>query len=207
MIYVARHGETEWNREGRYQGQRESQLTATGRAQSSALARVLESVSVARVISSPLVRCRDTAEPIAAFHGVPLEHDARLIEIAHGDWEGRLRTEIERDDAATMRAWRESPQRVHFLRGESLEDVRRRWRAFVADVFADGDVVVLTHDVLVRIAILEATHRSVADLWKPRVVNGGYARLAMAHGTWELLNECVDAHLDGIDIDTTHQAL
>ncbi|MHB1770043.1 MAG: histidine phosphatase family protein, partial [Minisyncoccota bacterium] len=149
IVYVARHGETDWNREGRYQGRRESHLTARGRAQAAALARALEGVSVGRVVSSPLARCAETAEPIALQHGVTLEKDARLIEIAHGTWEGRLRADIEREDPSTMRAWREQPQRVDFAGGESLSQVLERWRTFAGELAGNDDVVLVTHDAVV----------------------------------------------------------
>ncbi|MHB8231035.1 MAG: histidine phosphatase family protein [Vulcanimicrobiaceae bacterium] len=207
IVYVARHGETDWNREGRYQGQRESHLTARGRAQAAALARALEGVSVGRVVSSPLARCAETAEPIALQHRVALEKDARLIEIAHGTWEGRLRADIEREDPSTMRAWREEPQRVAFDGGESLGEVLERWRTFAGELAGNDDVLLVTHDVVVRLAILEATHRSAARLWEPRVVNGGYARFAIVDGIWQLLDECVDDHLGGLRVDTSVQAL
>jgi probable phosphoglycerate mutase len=206
MIYVARHGETDWNREGRYQGQRESQLTDLGIAQAGFLAAGLaKEAPIRRVIASPLARCVETARPIAEIFGVSIETDPDLIEIAHGTWEGRLRTEIERDDPEMMRAWRETPNVVRFEGGESLADVDRRWRAFLHRLGDADRTVIVTHDVIVRLAILAATGRGLAQLWEPRVVNAGYARFR-GGGSWELLDECVDAHLP-FAIDTAAQAL
>jgi probable phosphoglycerate mutase len=206
-VYVARHGETDWNREGRYQGQCESHLTATGRAQADALAEALSVCGIERIVSSPLARCRDTASPLALVTGCAVEVDARLIEIAHGDWEGRLREEIERDDAARMRAWREEPDTVHFSGGESLEQVMERWHAFARGIDGNTDVAVITHDVLVRLALLDATNRPLSRFWEPRVVNGGYARFTIENGEWRVLDECVDAHLGDLLVDTERQAL
>lgn len=206
MIYVARHGETVWNREGRYQGQLESALTPTGAEQARALASALAEQRVTRVIASPLARCMDTARPLAQACNVPLEIDPLLIEIAHGSWEGRLRAEIQRADAQTVRLWREHPQLVQFEDGESLHDVEHRWRTFVERLGAADDVAVVTHDVVVRLAILTATQRPLAHLWEPRIVNGAYARFR-GGGSWELLDACVDAHLGELAVDTTAQAL
>ncbi len=207
IVLVARHGETDWNRAGRYQGQRESNLTETGRAQAEALGSALAPHSVARVIASPLRRCVETAEAIARIHGVTVERDARLLEIAHGSWEGRLRDEIERSDPGTMRRWREEPDTVHFDGGESLADVLARWQAFAQGFDGKNEVVLVTHDVLVRLAILHATQRPLTRLWEPRVVNGGYARFAVQNGSWRLENECVDDHLAGLLVDPLQQAL
>ena len=206
MIIVARHGETDWNREGRYQGQRESQLTGIGVAQGHALARALAKERIARVISSPLTRCVETAKPLAAAFDIAVETDADLLEIAHGTWEGRLRTEIEHDDAPTVRLWREHPQLVQFEGGESLHDVDHRWRTFVQRLGKSDDIAIVTHDVIVRLAILAAAQRPLAHLWEPRVVNGGYARFE-GGGSWMLRDTCIDAHLGALAVDTAAQAL
>jgi phosphoserine phosphatase len=206
-LYVARHGETDWNYEGRYQGQRESVLTDLGRRQARALAGALAESGAGRVIASPLQRCVETARPLADRLLADIETDARLLEIAHGTWEGRLREEIERADGERLRAWREAPHTVTFAGGESLADVDRRWRAFADSLAGENDVVVVTHDVLVRLAILGATGRRTSDLWQPRVRNGGYALFIKTPAAWSLVEECHDAHLGGLFADTERQAL
>lgn len=206
-LYVARHGETDWNFAGRYQGQLESSLTELGRRQAAALAGALADSGAARVIASPLRRCVDTARPVAERLHASVETDARLLEIAHGTWEGRLRDEIERTDSQRMRAWRDAPHTVTFAGGESLADVDFRWRAFAESLHGQRDVVVVTHDVLVRLAILAATNRPASQLWQPRVRNCGYAVFEKAPAGWDLVDECHDAHLDGLLADTSRQAL
>jgi broad specificity phosphatase PhoE len=206
VIYVARHGETEWNRQGRYQGRQDSHLTQIGRLQAEALARALRERPVARIIASPLARCVETAEPLARELCLALETDPRLLEIAHGDWEGRLRSEIARDDPDTWRLWREAPERVHFRGGESLADVLLRWRSFTRDFSGNDEAVVVTHDAVVRLAILDATGRDRSQLWEPRVINAAYATFA-AGPPWALIAPCVDEHLDGVTVDPASQAL
>jgi broad specificity phosphatase PhoE len=206
MIYVARHGETDWNREGRYQGQRESQLTDTGVAQAGALGEALSHKGVTRVIASPLARCVETARPLADRLGVAVETDRDLIEIAHGSWEGRLRSALEHEDAAQMRTWREHPEAIHFEGGESLAQVDDRWRTFVARLGDADDIAIVTHDVIVRLAILYATSAPLAALWQPRVVNGGFA-VFRGRGSWEVLDASVDEHLGALTVDTATQAL
>ncbi len=206
-LYVARHGETDWNYEGRYQGQRESVLTGLGQQQAQALAFELSASRAVRVVASPLKRCVETARPVADRLKTAIETDGRLLEIAHGTWEGRLREEIERVDGERMRAWREAPETVSFPGGESLAEVDRRWRAFADSLAGENDVVVVTHDVLVRLAILAAMGRRTADLWQPRVRNGGYALFVKEPAGWNLLEECHDAHLDGLLADASRQAL
>jgi len=205
MIYVARHGETDWNRAGRYQGRRESNLTATGRAQAEALADALGSAAITRVISSPLGRCVQTAWPLARRLGLAVETEPLLMEIAHGTWEGRLRTDLQREDPERMRQWKEEPEIVTFEGGESVAQVDARWRAFMAKLGDADGVAVVTHDVVVRLAIIDARGEPLAALWKPHVVNGGYAEFR-GGGSWELLGY-VTAHLGALQVDTASQAL
>jgi broad specificity phosphatase PhoE len=206
-IYVVRHGESEANREGRYQGRQDSPLSALGHQQAAALASTLSASRVARVISSPLGRCVETALPVAARLGVPLECDDRVIEIAHGTWEGRLRAEVEREDTARMHAWRTMPQHVRFDGGESLADVDARWRSFAASRLTDADAIVVTHDILVRLAILAATNRPLAQLWEPKAENAAYAIFEVNDAGWQLVSECCTTHLTGLRVDISRQAL
>jgi len=206
-IYLVRHGESEANREGRYQGRRDSPLSSLGHRQTAALATALSSSNAACVVSSPLRRCVETAVPVAAGLGVALACDDRLIEIAHGTWEGRLRAELEREDAARVHAWRTAPQRVRFDGGESLNDVEARWRSFAASPAVATDAVVVTHDVLVRLAILAATNRPLAQLWEVEVENAAYAVFNINDGRWQLVHECCTAHLNGLRADVNRQAL
>jgi broad specificity phosphatase PhoE len=207
FVYVARHGETDWNRDARYQGQLESRLTQLGERQALALANAIADAGVGRVIASPLARCVETAQPLALRLGLSVETDRRLIEIAHGTWEGRLRADLEREDRERMRAWRESPDTVEFEGGESLAAVGRRWSEFAGSLDGKQDVAIVTHDVVVRVAILWAQGRSFSEFWQPRVSNGGYATFETSGGRWRAIDECRDEHLEGLLADASRQAL
>ena len=94
-ILLARHGETDWNREGRFQGWADPPLNDTGRAQARALAERLRSTAFDAVYSSDLRRAHETAEIVAAPHAVPVVTDPQLREIDVGSWSGLTRPEIE----------------------------------------------------------------------------------------------------------------
>jgi broad specificity phosphatase PhoE len=206
-VYLARHGETTWNLAGRYQGRLESELTPLGAAQALALAGAMETAGVKRVVSSPLRRCTATAGPTAERAGVPVETDERLIEIAHGTWEGRLREEIAANDPARYRAWREDPAHVRFEAGESIAEVLDRWRDFAASFRPAVPALVVTHDAVVRVAIVAAASRSLDAFWTARVENGGYAVFEADAGGWTLVEENVAAHLGPLRAPTEGQAL
>src|SRR5690348_7117717 len=94
-ILLARHGETVFNVEGRWQGQSDSPLTERGRAQAIELARALADERVAAVYSSDLGRSLDTATEVGAIHHLEVVADARLREIHVGEWTAKRRDEIE----------------------------------------------------------------------------------------------------------------
>jgi len=94
-ILLARHGETDWNREGRFQGHADPPLNETGRAQARELAEQLAPIPVDVVYSSDLLRARETAEIVAARKELPITVDPALREIDVGSWSGLTRAEIE----------------------------------------------------------------------------------------------------------------
>ena len=94
-ILLARHGETDWNRDGRFQGWADPPLNETGRSQARALAVQLADVPFDAVYSSDLRRAHETAVIVADPHGVPVVADPGLREIDVGSWSGLTRAEIE----------------------------------------------------------------------------------------------------------------
>lgn len=94
-LMIIRHGETEWNRDLRFQGHGDSPLTEIGRTQAQALARRLAGAPIDRLISSDLGRARETAGYLAAATGLDVHTDARLRERHYGPFEGLTIAEIE----------------------------------------------------------------------------------------------------------------
>ncbi len=213
-IWIARHGETTWNLAGRYQGRMESALSARGVRQGFALAEDFarklgagEAIPT-RIVSSPLLRCHATARFTASRLGLPIEADDRLIEIAHGTWDGRYRDELAANDPARYRMWREDPVHASFDGGETLAGVLARWRSFARDLATrDEDTLVLTHDAVVRCALVDMHDRSLDDFWMMRVENAAYARVERVAGRLVVIDECVNAHLGAMRADVTTQAL
>jgi probable phosphoglycerate mutase len=214
MIFLARHGETTWNLAGRYQGRLESALSGLGVRQGFGLAdyffrRLMRGDPVpSRAISSPLLRCTATARFVTSRLGIPLETDDRLSEIAHGTWEGRYRDEIAENDSERYRVWRHDPAHVAFERGETLANVRDRWRSFARTLAAQsGDLLIVTHDAVVRCALLDVAGLPLDELWRPGVENAGFARIQNDGATLRVVEECVVSHLTGVRSSLAGQAL
>ena len=168
-ILLARHGETLWNAEGRYQGQEDIPLSPVGLAQAQALGERLREVPITRAVASPLKRARHTAELALAQRDLPLTLDPGLMEIAHGTWEGLLASEIRERDGELLRAWRDSPHEVLMPEGESLQHVfDRAWPALARateGLGADDTLLVVAHDAVNRVLLCRILGIPLSKLW------------------------------------------
>lgn len=156
MIYLTRHGETEWNLEGRMQGRMESALTPLGVRQAAAMASLLadlierDGARPWRLVASPAGRARATAQAISDRLGLPIELDERLIEIGCGEWEGRLRSDvaISHPELFATREWFFAAPG-----GETYDDVFARVSAWLADQPAESErrTIAVSHGVAGRL--------------------------------------------------------
>jgi probable phosphoglycerate mutase len=172
-ILLARHGETPWNAEGRYQGQIDIPLSPVGEGQATALGQRLKDVRIDRAVASPLARAQLTARlALGETRAAMLETDADLQEIAHGEWEGLLTSEIQEKDPARLLAWREEPDTVLMPGGESLRQVLdRSWRglARAAEGLGDDDtLLIVAHDAVNRVLLCRILGLPIAKLWSFR---------------------------------------
>jgi broad specificity phosphatase PhoE len=173
VIAFVRHGQTELNRGGRLQGRIDAPLSEFGGEQVAALARGFASEPVARVLSSPLRRARDTAAAIAARHGLVVEVDDRLIEIDYGSWDGRALTDVSPDDWA---AWRNDPEFAP-PGGERLSDVTARAFSFCADVLTDELVVAVSHVSPIKAAVCAALRVDERVTWRMQLEVASVTRI------------------------------
>lgn len=177
-LFLVRHGETEWNQAGRYQGRSDPPLTARGEAQARALADWFAGSGVATMFTSPSVRAQSTARAVAERLGLVAIVDDRLSELAYGQWGGLTQAEVKQRWPELLRLWKRAPDRVNFPGGESLLDARCRLRSFLEDVAGQsGPVLAVTHQVIVRIAVLEAQGEPLSAFRHVLVETGSVAAL------------------------------
>ena len=159
-LILVRHGESEWNRTGRYQGQEDAPLSDLGLRQADALANRLEHEHIDAIYTSPLQRARRTAEAIARYHPqVPFVEDPALYEIHHGAWQGLLASEVRERYPDLLEEWRAFPTRCQMPGGESFSNILKRTlnlRERLARLYPEGTVLLSTHDVVVKILIGDA---------------------------------------------------
>jgi broad specificity phosphatase PhoE len=136
VLILIRHGQTEWNANGRWQGQADPPLNETGRAQARRTALELRSQSIDALFSSDLRRARETADIIAAVVGCRVQLEPRLREVDLGEWQGLFSDEIRAGWPEQMRLWLESPLATRPPGGESIPELAGRVLAAVHDIAA-----------------------------------------------------------------------
>ena len=187
-LFLVRHGSTESNASGLLLGRADPPLDAVGQAQAASLASVVS--APARVISSPLQRCRATA---AAF-GRPVEVDERWIELDYGDWDQQPLTSVPRE---TWARWRTDLD-LRPPGGETMRELGVRVRAAcaaIADDAREADVVVVTHVSPLKAAMAWALDVGDEIAWRLHVVPASVTRIAIRPQGAALLSFNETAHL------------
>jgi alpha-ribazole phosphatase len=167
-LVLVRHGETDWNVEGRYQGQSDVPLNANGLAQAEALAGQLGGERFEAIYTSDLARAAQTAEALAARTGAPIHPDPRLREIDQGEWEGLLLAEIEARYAEAFQRRRLDPLTAQPPGGESVGQVRERVLEVIREIsriHPDGSVAVVSHGLAIALVKVYLAHLPLESVW------------------------------------------
>ncbi len=218
-LLLVRHGETQWNKESRFQGIRDIPLNENGKAQGKKAGDFLKDVSLDFAVSSSMSRPKETAEIILEHHsGVTLETTSELIEICHGLWEGKLEAEIEADFPGLLQQWKDAPETVQMPEGETLQQVWDRavaaWHKIVA-TYSDSDSprtgIVVAHDAINKVIICYLLGLKPDNFWNIKQGNGAvtvidYPKGATGKPVLQAIN--ITTHLsDGVLDNTAAGAL
>lgn len=157
-LYLIRHGETDWNADGRIQGHSDIELNARGQEQAQRLAeRIATEGAFAAIYTSPLRRALRTAEQMGRALNLPVTPDARLLERSLGQLEGLTMSEIRDRFPQVHRAWSDGGARPHIPGEETREAFVARVQGFVRDVRAahpEGRVVAVTHGGTINMLLM-----------------------------------------------------
>lgn len=176
-LFLIRHGETDWNREGRFQGQRDTALSEKGRLQAQKAASSLSSHKFQGIVSSPLSRALDTAREISVHGNRDTKVDIidEFTEINHGDWEGLFTSEVRERWGELLSQWHTEPERVRMPGGggETLEEVCGRAVAGVEKIAAkySGDVAVASHDAVIKVLLCYYLGAPLSSFWRFQIAN------------------------------------
>ena len=163
-VFLARHGETNDNREpARFQGFTDTPLNDTGRAQAHELAERVAGDGIRALWSSDLIRASETAEIVGARLGLEPRFDPRLREGMRGRWEGHLMADIERKEPELYAAWRRGGAEFRFPGGESLLEQQQRVTAALLDIHATAllPALVVCHGGSIRVMLCEDDARGL----------------------------------------------
>ncbi|MBD2198796.1 MULTISPECIES: histidine phosphatase family protein [Calothrix] len=178
-LLLVRHGETEWNRQTRFQGQIDVPLNDNGRNQAQKAGEFLKDVAIDFAVSSSMQRPKETAEIILQHHPqINLELQDGLREISHGLWEGKLEVEIEQEFPGELERWRTVPAEVQMPEGENLQQVWERsvaaWQAIV-QAAAKSELktgIVVAHDATNKTLLCHILGLPADNFWNFRQGNG-----------------------------------
>lgn len=197
-LLLVRHGLTDWNRDGRFQGHLDPPLSDDGRTQASLLAARLAKMPSdrpRRIVSSPLRRAFETAEMIADDAGLQrgaVTRDRGLMELGQGAWEGRTHSELAVSDAERYAAWRAATWDRTPPDGEPVEDAAKRVRIALDAALgtSDGDgswpLCLVGHGGSLRLAAGLLLELEPAHAWALELDNASLSILERVAGGWRL---------------------
>jgi probable phosphoglycerate mutase len=216
-LLLVRHGETEWNRQKRFQGQIDIPLNDNGKYQGQQAAAFLKDVPIDAAATSPLSRPKETAQIILQHHpGIPLDDVEDLKEIGHGEWEGLYDHEIESGYPGLLAQWQAQPETVQMPGegGETLEQVWVRsiaaWKSVVAKHSGPSDrpvtVLVTAHDAVNKAILCHVVGLGPDSFWKFKQGNGAVSVIDYPDGVDSapvLTAANLTMHLSGSIFDQT----
>lgn len=192
-LFLIRHGQTEWNVLGKSQGHSDVPLDSIGQMQSLRLADRFQGESLTKVYSSDLVRCLETARPLAAACGAELVATDHLRERSFGEWEGWDYSAIR----AAQQASGLDPFSFRSPGGESMHDVWARMAPFICSLDKlEGDCAVVSHGGTCSVVLAQLLRASIETTRSFRFWNTAVTELKLRHdGCFELVSYCDTSHL------------
>lgn len=151
-IYLIRHGETDWNREQRYQGQQDIPLNSKGIKQAQLMAESLNGHHFSALYSSDLIRAYQTALEIAKNVKLSITTHPALREINQGEWEGKFIKDVLASNEAEVRAVYQNPYTARKPGGESIAEVAERMYAYLdhlAEKHDEQTIIVVSHGLAI----------------------------------------------------------
>ncbi len=177
-IFLIRHGETNWNKEGRFQGQIDIPLNNNGKDQARKTCEYLKDINFNKAFSSSMNRPYETAQIILQNKKeLKIIKIESLAEISHGLWEGKLEVEINKEWPNLLKNWHDKPAEVIMPEGESIKEVSERSvKAFEKICLSqkDNDLTLLVaHDAVNKTLICNILSIDFSNIWMIKQGNGG----------------------------------
>lgn len=194
-IYLFRHGETDWNKERRLQGQSDVPLNDFGRRLAEETSEGLREVPFGRAFCSPLSRARETARLLLGGRGIPLEEDSRLMEMNFGEYEGEDYDRPKKDSSHPLYNFFRRPEAYAPPAGaESFQDVAARGGSFLKERVLPlegvcGNVLIVAHGAFNRSLLYSLGVFSLENFWGIGLPNCAATILSLEDGRLRVLEE------------------
>ncbi len=174
-IHIVRHGETEWNVQGRLQGHKDSPLTLLGRDQARKIkSNIIEPIDV--IYASTSKRAIETAKIICDGTNQPIKTMPELREMNLGTWTGRKKKEVEVEYPAEYKAFWNNPSKFYLDQAETFENTQRRVKKAFSSILETEDgktVLLVSHHTPVKIILSCLENRPLDKIWEPPAVGNG----------------------------------
>lgn len=195
-IYLVRHGETEYNRTGRFQGRNDQPLNERGRQQALALARALQDKKFIAIYTSPLPRSLETAGFIRAYHpNVPLIEEPNFMEMDLGEFEGLDWRQWMEQNQDFVKAWSQNPASIRIPGGENLQEVQNRAVETLTRISARYDpgstLLICSHSFVLSTILCQAQQIPLDRFREVKKETASYSVLSLIGGRFhpEFINE------------------
>lgn len=187
-IVLIRHGQTQWNSEGRVQGRTDIPLNARGMAQAEAVGEWLSGRKIDAVYASPLMRAHDTAKAIADRHNLCVKLLDEMIEIEFGLWEGKTSRELSKEfpEFWVDWSWHLDEEKSAMMRAESAYAILARAKRAVSAVMdenaADATVAIVSHTMPIKLLMADAVGIPLENMRQVKVDNCGVCEFELHKG-------------------------
>jgi len=179
VVYLIRHGETGHNRDGRVQGQTESELSELGREQARLVGERLRGVDFIKAFSSPRLRAVETHR-IALDGSVPVETHDGLSEIRLGAWEGEKAADLRKKYPEDVKRWFHNPSEVHIEGAETIRGFRQRVARAMTGIRRanpEGTLAVFAHGGVICVYLTHLLGMKLDDIWRFKIRNCSVTRV------------------------------
>lgn len=170
MLYIVRHGQTEFNLSQKLQGTCNSNLTELGVSEAKLLAKKLRGIDFAKCYSSHLGRAVDTAKILIEGRDIPHQTDERMAEMSFGSWEGKEKETLLAVWPDAYRIFFEAPDKYMPEDGETYEEIFERAGSVIPMLLEEArekNILLVSHGVWIKVFIALVKNRPLKELWAP----------------------------------------
>ena len=204
-LIMVRHGETLYNAQRRFTGQSDVPLNMLGKRQTAALGEYLATEHLDVIVTSDLERTRVTAEEIARYHGLPIQEDIDLRELAFGEWEGYTYDEVLARDANLVAQWRLDSATYAPPGGETVVQLRdrcartlKRWQT----QYPQASVLWVTHGGLIGVLLCHVLDIDLKRRWQFRHDNASISEIHLSGDRVTIVRLNETAHIRALRFET-----